>query len=91
MLNQSGLAPFSQDNSFVFTMTPNENYESMLTQFSENGLVVSFESEYLRKRKWIQLALFNCYSEEELDEVVKRLQRIIQNTKVKNQKQLTHF
>jgi aspartate aminotransferase-like enzyme len=91
ILHQAGLAPFSQGNSFVFTMTPQENYESLLTQFSESGLVVSFESEYLRKRKWIQLALFNFYSEDELKEVVKRLQRIIQNTKVKSQKQLTHF
>jgi len=91
LLQQADLTPFVTKNSFVFTMTPNENYESFLDQFMESGLVTSFESEYLRKRNWIQLALFNCYSEDELDEVVKRLKRIIQNTKVKSQKQLTHF
>jgi aspartate aminotransferase-like enzyme len=91
MLQQSSLAPFSQRQSFVFTLIPHENYLPMLDQFRENELVVSFESEYLRKRKWIQLALFNYYSEDELDEVVTRLKKIMQNIKVKSQKQLTHF
>ena len=91
MLQQASMLPFSHTNSFVFTLTPNENYLPMLDQFRENELVVSFESEYLRKRKWIQLALFNRYSEDELNEIVKRLKKIIQNQKVKSQKQLTHF
>jgi aspartate aminotransferase-like enzyme len=90
LLHQAELTPFSYTNSFVFTLTPGDNYDSLLEQFRECGLVISFESEYLRRRKWIQLALFNCYSEDELDEVVIKLQRIIQNTKVKSQKQLTH-
>jgi predicted DNA-binding protein (MmcQ/YjbR family) len=49
----------------------------LLTQFRESGLVVSFESEYLRKRKWIQLALFNCYTERELMSVVDKLEELV--------------
>lgn len=91
MLQQGGLTPFCRKNSFVFTITPDEYYESLLEQFRKSGLVISFESEYLKKRKWIQLALFNYYSDDELDEVVERLDRIIKNVKGKSQKQLTHF
>jgi hypothetical protein len=61
----------------------------LIETFGRAGLIVSYESEYLRKRKWIQLALFNFYTERELMTVVDKLEELVMPAG--RQKLLTNF
>ena len=77
LLQQAHLAPFNHQYSFVFTVVPPvDEYGDVLEQLLRSGLIVSYESDYLKKRGWIQLALFNYYQEDELINVVKRLKKL---------------
>lgn len=78
LLYDTGLLPYHDHNSFVFTLAPcHDQYIRLLDRFSEARLRISYESEYLVKRKWIQLALFNYYREEELRKATGMLQQAI--------------
>lgn len=77
LLQQAHLAPFNHRNSFVFTIVPPaDEYSDVLEQLLRSGLIVSYESDYLKKRGWIQIALFNYYQEDELLNVIKRLKKL---------------
>jgi aspartate aminotransferase-like enzyme len=77
LLQQAQLAPFNHRRSFVFTIVPPaDEYGEVLEQLLRSGLMVSYESDYLKKRGWIQIALFNYYQEDELLNVVKRLKKL---------------
>lgn len=86
ILSAAALTPFNAGNSYVFTLVPENEYEYLLNEFRESNMVVSYESDYLRKRKWIQIALFNYYSEAEMEELINRLTIIAQKIKVKKQR-----
>lgn len=76
-LRQAHLAPFDHSQSFVFTLVPPaEEYNDVLEQLSRSGLTVSYESDYLKKRRWIQVALFNFYQEDELRNVISSLKKM---------------
>jgi aspartate aminotransferase-like enzyme len=77
LLKQAMLAPFDQTCSFVFTIVPPaDDYQEFLEQLSQLGLIFSFESDYLKERRWIQIALFNHYREDELLHVVNSLKKM---------------
>jgi aspartate aminotransferase-like enzyme len=78
LLSSAGLLHFDHEYTHVFTLAPSpDEYNRLLEAFRRAGLIVSYESEYLRKRKWIQLALFNFYTERELMSVVHKLEEIV--------------
>jgi aspartate aminotransferase-like enzyme len=78
LLAAADLLPFDNGSSYVFTLVPPpDEYDRLLKAFRRAGLVVSFESDYLKKRKWIQLALFNFYTERELRSVMNKLEEIV--------------
>jgi aspartate aminotransferase-like enzyme len=90
LLSSADLLPFHHKSSYVFTLAPSpEEYIKLLEAFRKSGLTVSYESEYLRKRKWIQLALFNFYTERELRSVMSKLEDIVMTAG--RQKQLTNY
>jgi aspartate aminotransferase-like enzyme len=77
LLRQAALAPFDHTPSFVFTITPPaDEYKDVLEQLSQAGMIISYESDYLKKRGWIQLALFNYYQEDELLKVISSLKKL---------------
>ncbi len=77
LLHQLQLVPFDNGSSFVFTLVPNpDEYNDVLEQLLQSGLIISYESEYLKKRRWIQMALFNDYQEEELMQVLNSLKKL---------------
>jgi aspartate aminotransferase-like enzyme len=77
LLQQATLAPFDHTPSFVFTITPPaDEYRDVLAQLSKAGMIISYESDYLKKRGWIQLALFNFYQEDELLKVINSLKKL---------------
>jgi aspartate aminotransferase-like enzyme len=77
LLGDAMLTPFNQTPSFVFTLVPpDEEYQECIEQLTRSGLTFSYESEYLRKRRWIQIALFNYYQEEDLQQVVNSLEKL---------------
>lgn len=77
LLGDAMLTPFNQTPSFVFTLVPAEGeYQEYIEQLTRSGLTFSYESEYLRKRRWIQIALFNYYQEEDLQQVVNGLRKL---------------
>jgi aspartate aminotransferase-like enzyme len=90
ILSSAGLLRFDHKHTHVFTLVPSpDEYDMLLEAFMRAGLIVSYESEYLRKRKWIQLALFNFYTERELISVVNKLEELVLSTA--RQKLLTNF
>ena len=90
LLSSAGFLRFNHNNTHVFTLVPSpDEYQSLIETFGRAGLIVSYESEYLRKRKWIQLALFNFYTERELMTVVDKLEELVMPAG--RQKLLTNF
>jgi aspartate aminotransferase-like enzyme len=78
LLSSAGLLRFDHTYTHVFTLAPSpDEYNRLIEAFGRTGLIASYESEYLRKRKWIQLALFNCYTESELMSVLDKLEETV--------------
>ncbi len=74
LLNKKEMVPFSNADTKVFTIVqPGQSIMHFTRKMKENKLLVSSESEYLKKRKWCQLAGFGYYQEKELDYVLKVL------------------
>jgi aspartate aminotransferase-like enzyme len=67
------------NNYHVFTLVPQKHNASFLAQqFEKEGIYTSYQSEYLVKRNWLQLALFSQYSEEDLQYVQKKTEEIFE-------------
>lgn len=49
-------------------------------RMTDNQVIVSYESEYLEKRSWVQLAVFGYYHPEQLEYACKVLQTCLQQT-----------
>ena len=72
-LQQQSLVPFSNGDTKVFTIVPSldNDANTKINYFRCQGLDISFESEYLIKRTWSQLAILGYYTHEEIDYVLK--------------------
>ena len=67
ILESNALLPFNNSQSMVFTVTPPEGtYKQFIASLTQQGIKCSYESNYLRERAWIQIALFGYYTEEAL-------------------------
>jgi len=69
LLNSRGMVPFSNASTRVFTIV-----SSIASELQKRQLILSHESEYLRKRNWCQLALLGVYTEQQLKHTTKILQ-----------------
>lgn len=75
VLGEAGLLVFEDTNSSVFTF--HLLHEEFVNDLLRAGLIISYESGYLQKRRWGQLALFGYYTEEQLSRVMEILRRIL--------------
>jgi aspartate aminotransferase-like enzyme len=61
------LVPFGNTCSKVFTIVlPKEKKSVFIDQMKDKQIDLSYESEYLKKRDWSQLAVFGYYQESQL-------------------------
>jgi aspartate aminotransferase-like enzyme len=68
-LERHSAVPFSNARSKVFTLVLNEP-ATVIDHMKAQGLLLSYESEYLKRRNWYQLAIFGHYTKEEMKKVV---------------------
>jgi aspartate aminotransferase-like enzyme len=70
VLNDASLIPFSNEHTSVFTIVPPESLTRHLMMHMRNHhLLMSYESDYLKIKKWYQLATFGYYTEKQLRQV----------------------
>jgi aspartate aminotransferase-like enzyme len=62
------LVPYSSRCSKVFTIVlPDGIFGLFVKEMEEKNISLSYKSDYLKSRSWIQLALFGYYQEKELN------------------------
>jgi aspartate aminotransferase-like enzyme len=67
MLNAYQLVPFGTAGSKVFTIVfPEEKNSEFVDHMQHRNILLSYESEYLKKRNWSQLAVFGYYRKSQL-------------------------
>lgn len=81
-LNFLEVIPFAKPDSRIFTIVlKNTDAKKLGDQLLKQGIQLSYQSSYLVKRNWIELALFGCYKPEQIDfvlnELVKTLQTVV--------------
>jgi len=77
LLDDLSLVPFSNEHSGVITMVPPETMlPKLINHFRKHRLEISYESDYLKKRGWCQLATFGFYTEEQIGQVSEALYQI---------------
>jgi aspartate aminotransferase-like enzyme len=77
-LFETGIIPFSNKNSRVFTIAQLEkSSHEMGESFLKNNLITSFQSGYLLERNWIQLALMGNYELREIDDATRSVYEVI--------------
>lgn len=78
------LIPFATDKSRVFTIVQTEvNSEILGLKLSKCGLLLSYQSSYLKKRNWIQLTLFGTHDDHQIEFAMETLKRELCLTKPK--------
>jgi aspartate aminotransferase-like enzyme len=70
MLRNNNLLPFCNRNSKVFTLSSHRNFISKL---KAEHILISYESEYLLKRDFCQIAFFGYYSQSDLNKLTQIL------------------
>ena len=74
ILNGYNVVPFSHYQTKVFTIVPVvQNKLHFMKPPADHRLLLSHESDYLKKRGWYQLAIFGYYSKSQLKMAVKCL------------------
>jgi aspartate aminotransferase-like enzyme len=77
ILNEAALVPFSNQHTSVFTIVPPESLAQEFTTYMTRGqLLLSYESDYLKNRRWCQLATFGYYTEKQLRHVSNTLHHV---------------
>jgi aspartate aminotransferase-like enzyme len=77
LLDDLSLVPFSNEHTNVFTIVPPESMlPQLINHFRKHRLEISYESNYLKKRGWCQLATFGYYTEVQLKQVSNALNQI---------------
>ena len=73
-LNDASLVPFSNEHTSVFTIVPPGSLsQNLISYMRKYHLQMSYESDYLKSKKWYQLATFGYYTEKQLKQVSKAL------------------
>lgn len=76
-LKESGLLPFDNSGSKVFTIALPENRQrDVINQLKNEQLVFSYESEYLKTRGWCQVALLGYFTANELNYFMGALKKV---------------
>ena len=90
MLDDLSLVPFSNKQTAVFTIVPPKSMlPQLINHFRKCQLAISYESDYLKKRGWCQLATFGYYTEEQLLQVSDALCLIGSSVGIHREKILT--
>jgi aspartate aminotransferase-like enzyme len=77
LLGDLSLVPFSNEHTGVFTIVPPESMlPQLINHFRKHRLEISYESDYLKKHGWCQLATFGFYTEEQMRQVSEALYQI---------------
>jgi len=80
-LSSLGLIPFATPQSRVFTIVPAGPDASSIThQLSHVGIQLSYQSQYLLERNWLQLAVFGNYTLAEIHQALDSLVEILANS-----------
>lgn len=67
ILQAHDLVPFGHPSCRVFTIVlPQGRLQSFMQQMVKRRIILSYESEYLKKRDWCQLSVFGYYEEMQL-------------------------
>ena len=77
VLKDHGIAPFSSEQSKVFTLDNTRVKGDLVLAMKEDNVILSEGSGYLMTRGWCQLATFGYYEEEQLRHAVKSLSRAL--------------
>jgi aspartate aminotransferase-like enzyme len=76
-LDELSVVPFSNEESAVFTIVPPESMSlKLINHLKKSQLEFGYESDYLKKRRWCQLATFGYYDELQLRQVSEALSQI---------------
>lgn len=68
-LQAYNLVPFGNAGSRVFSIVlPDEKNKKFIDEMQNRNILLSYESEYLKKRNWSQLAVFGYYHENQLQQ-----------------------
>ncbi|RFS21892.1 alanine--glyoxylate aminotransferase family protein [Chitinophaga silvatica] len=80
IMHQYSIVPFSDRHSKVLTIVLPEGKKPVFTNFmDEKNIVLSYESEYLMKRNWVQLAVLGYYHEKQLDYAANTLEECMKH------------
>lgn len=73
-LKPLNLIPFATKYSMVFTIVQaTVSSKTLSTSLETAGIVLSFQSQYLLERRWLQLALFGSYTDKQIDTAIRIL------------------
>ncbi len=77
-LSPEGIIPFAHAHAFVFTIVLKEQSANDLgLLLLQHGFRTSFESNYLKQRNWLQIALFSFYETVEIESLVQIIKAFI--------------
>jgi aspartate aminotransferase-like enzyme len=79
ILNNYGLVPFIDPGSAVFTVV--EKDYRLMKYLQKRGVVLSYESDYLKNREWWQMASLGCYKQTELNGVIQMMRKAFEKRK----------
>jgi aspartate aminotransferase-like enzyme len=78
ILSDAAMVPFSNEHTSVFTIVlPGSITKQFTRHMTQKHLLLSYESDYLKKRRWCQLATFGYYTEKQLKQVSNALHHIL--------------
>ena len=73
-LKSCEVIPFANGDSRVFTIVPNDLKSEIIGErLYKNHIYLSYQSDYLLKRNWLQLALFGTYNDEQINYAIEKL------------------
>jgi aspartate aminotransferase-like enzyme len=75
-LNELDVLPF--ENYHVFTLAFNDRSASLISnELARNKILSSYQSDYLEKRNWLQIALFNTHSEKDVNYFLEKIHPLL--------------
>lgn len=76
LFKKMNILPF--DNYHVFTLAFNDQKAMLIAkELEKNNILAAYQSDYLIKMNWMQIALFNAYSEKELNYFFEKMHRLL--------------
>jgi hypothetical protein len=77
LLKPLGVMPFAVPGSRVFTIVLyDKKAAAVANQLYQSGIQLSWQSNYLIKKNWLQLAVFGTYTNAEMDYVLECLKKL---------------